>query len=206
MKILSFSDVHLLESPVEQLQSIIQSEKIDIVILLGGLFPEASTNEVSGKKLQTKKKKTQERQNSNILELNWLLIPILVIPDEKDLKNNYLIRQMQGQEAVWIRYIHNKGTIIDSWFIFSITESQNDDQESLMKNIEEYSKIAPDKSILLYIGKKRLNFPNVHSIFLTNGSKIPNTNSFVVTIDSIGEGAVTIIDLEKKTVNSMLVQ
>ena len=75
-----------------------------------------------------------------------------------------------------------------------------------MKNIEEYAKIAPDKSILLYIGNKRLNFPSVHSIFLTNDSKIPNTNSFVVTIDSIGEGTVTIIDLEKKTVNSMLVQ
>ena len=201
MKILSFSDINLLDSPLEKLQSIITSENIDIVILLGGLFP-ILTEETSEKK----RKKSQDPQNSNILELNWLLVPILIIPDETDLKSKHLIKQVQGQEAVWIRYIHNKGTIIDSWFIFSITESEDEDQEIFLKNIEEYSKIAPDRSILLYIGNKRISFPKVSTILLNHENTNSNDNSFIVSIDSIKDHTVTIIDLDKKTVSSMSVQ
>ena len=201
MKILSFSDINLLDSPLEKLQSIITSENIDIVILLGGLFSKSSGDQ-PGKK----KKKSQDTQNSKILELNWLLVPILVIPDEEDLKLNRLIKQVQGQEAVWIRYIHNKGTIIDSWFIFSITETEEDNHESLMKNIEEYSKIAPDRSILLYIGKNRVSFPKVSAILLKQDFSGNNNDSFIVSIDSISDQTVTIIDLDQKTVSSMSVQ
>ena len=211
MKILAFSDINLLESPVEKLQSIVTTEQIDVVILLGGLFPKIETlAKEKGKKLNKKNnaspEKAKELEKLDIMQLNWLLIPILVIPDQNDLKMTYLIKQIQGQEAVWIRYIHNKGTIIDSWFIFSITESEEEEQESMMKTIEEYSKIAPDRSILLYIGKKRISFPNISSVFLNQDTKKTESNSFVVTVDSIKDNTVTIIDLDAKTVNSMLVQ
>lgn len=206
MKILSFSDVYLLNAPIEKLQSIIQEENIDIIILMGGLFPTNLSEDNSNKKIKLKKNIYQEKVETNILKLNWLLIPVLVIPDQNDLKNPKLLRQIQGQEAVWIRYIYNKGTVIDSWFIFSVTEDSENDQETLMKNIEEYSKVAPDRSILLFIGNKRFNFPEVYSIFLTGKAKIPNTSSFFVSIDSISENKVTIIDLEKKIINSILVQ
>lgn len=206
MKILTFSDIYLLKSPVEKLQSIIQSENIDIVILMGGLFPRIMSEDNSSNKASIRKNKKQESSNINILELNWLLIPVLVIPDMEDLKAPSLIRQVQGQEAVWIRYIHNKGTIIDSWFIFSVTEGTESNPEELMKNIEEYSKVAPDRSILLYIGDKRINFPNVYCTLLSSNSKNVEANSFLVSVDTIKDETVTIIDLEKKTVNSILVQ
>ncbi len=206
MKIIALSDIYLLDSPVEKLQSIITTENVDIVILLGGLFPKIdSDNKIENKPFK-KKKGSSGLQSSNILELNWLLIPVFVIPNEDDLKHNSLIKQIQGQEAVWIRYIHNKGTIIDSWFIFSITESEDEEQEEMVKNIEEYSKVAPDRSILLYIGKKRITFPNVSAIFLTQDSKVPESNSFVVSVDSLKDNSITLIDLDKKTVNSMLLQ
>ena len=206
MKILSFSDIYLLNSPVEKLQSIIQSENIDIVILMGGLFPRELNENKKPNKASTKKNKRQEKANINILELNWLLIPVLVNPDQEDLKSTSLIRQVQGQEAVWIRYIHNKGTIIDSWFIFSVTEGSESNSEELMKSIENYSNVAPDRSILLYIGDKRISFPNIYCTLLSGNSKSVEANSFLVSVDTMKDETVTIIDLEKKTVNSILVQ
>ena len=75
-----------------------------------------------------------------------------------------------------------------------------------MKNIEEYSKIAPDRSILLYIGKNRVSFPKVSAILLKQDFSGNNNDSFIVSIDSISDQTVTIIDLDQKTVSSMSVQ
>lgn len=206
MRLLSFSDVSVLEAPVEKLQSIVESEKIDAIVLLGGLFPIAHSESKTLSKNTVKEKKQSEIQSSTILELNWLLIPIYVIPNKDDLNNKKLIRQVQGQEAVWIRYLHNKGTILDNWFIFGITDSENDeDLKELLQTIEEYAKVAPDRSILLYPGQKHIQFPNVHAILCSQNTPNSNSNSFVVSVDSMKEKQITIIDLEKKTVNSLLI-
>ena len=177
MRILALSDIHRLESPVEKLQSIINSEKIDAIILLGGLFANQNSSDEEKSKTSIKKKKSNDTPATNILELNWLLIPVFVIPDESDLKDNKHIRQVQGQEAVWIRFLHNKGTILDNWFIFGITETEEEkESENLLKIVEEYSKIAPDRSLLIYSGNKRLQFPEIYAIvafagtFIINGS------------------------------------
>ena len=206
MKILAFSDVSVLESPVEKLQPIILEEKIDAVLLMGGLFSNNTTKKQQKDIEVIKKRKSKNQQTTSIPELNWLLIPILVIPDIEDLKMNKLIKQVQGQETVWVRFLHDKGTILDNWFIFSITESPEADYESLLKNIEEYAKLAPENSILLYSGEKRLNFPLVNAIILSNKSKKPDLETFIVSVDSIKEGIVTIIDLDKKTVNSLVIE
>jgi hypothetical protein len=206
MKILTFSDIALLESPFQKLQSIVESEKIDLVILLGGLFPKPKQTDKNEDIKKPKVKKIKEERSINILELNWLLIPIITIPDLEDLKMKDLISQIQAQDAIWIRYIHNKGTIIDSWFFFSVTDSESEEYESLRKNIENYSKLSPDRSVLLYVGVRKLQFPSVDFIFLPNKANIPNISAFIVSVDSIKEGTVTIVDLDKKTVNSLLVQ
>lgn len=205
MKLLAFSDVSSLDSPVEKLQPIILEEKIDAILLLGGLFPSNKTNQQQDNKEIIKKRKNKDQNVTSIPELNWLLIPILVIPDLEDLKKNKLIKQVQGQETVWVRYLHDKGTILDNWFIFCITESPEADYESLIKNIEEYAKLAPENSILLYAGEKKLSFPSVHAIILSNKCKKPELSSFIVSVDSIKDGVVTIIDLDKKTVNSLVI-
>ena len=140
MKILAFSDVSVLESPVEKLQPIILEEKIDAVLLMGGLFSNNTTKKQQKDIEVIKKRKSKNQQTTSIPELNWLLIPILVIPDIEDLKMNKLIKQVQGQETVWVRFLHDKGTILDNWFIFSITESPEADYEYVLKNIEEYAK------------------------------------------------------------------
>ena len=207
MRLLSFSDIYSIELSIEKLQSIIESEKIDAVVLLGGLFSEKPKHLEVKSKTNPKSKKNIVSPSTNILELNWLLIPIFVVPDNNDLKYNKLIRQIQGQEAIWIRYIYNKGTILDNWFIFSITESESDDDsKELFKTVEEYAKVAPDRSVLLYTGQKKMQFPNVHTILISKDNMTSNTNSFLVTVDSLKEKTVTIIDLDKKTVNSMLLE
>lgn len=207
MRLLSFSDVYALESPIEKLQSIIETEKIDAIVLLGGLFPNFQNESKTQSKNSVRTKKQTDIQSTNILELNWLLIPIYVIPDKNDLNNKKLIRQFQGQEAVWIRYIHNKGTILDNWFIFSISDSDNEeDIKVLLKTVEEYSKVAPDRSILLYTGEYKIQFPNVHATLVSKITPNNNSNSFIVSVDSIKEREITIIDLDKKTVNSMLLE
>lgn len=205
MKLLAFSDVSSLDSPVEKLQPIILEEKIDAILLLGGLFSTNKTKELQGNKEASKKRKNKDQHITSIPELNWLLIPILVVPDLEDLKMNKLIKQVQGQETVWVRYLHDKGTILDNWFIFCITESPEADYESLIKNIEEYSKLAPENSILLYAGEKKLNFPPVHAIILSNKSKKSDLSSFIVSVDSIKDGVVTIIDMDNQTVNSLVI-
>lgn len=206
MKILAFSDIYILDSPNEKLQSLVMNEKIDIILLLGGLFNNEKSGSIKENPKKIKKKKNQKQEITLIPELNWLLIPILVVPDEQDLQMSKLIKQIQGQETVWVRFIHNKGTIIDNWFIFGITYSSDDENQEIMKNIQEYSKLAPDHSILIYSGDKKMKFPKMHTIILSNQGKTSETDAFIVNVDSLRDNMVTIIDLDNKAVNSLVLE
>ena len=134
---------------MDLLRPIIDEEKPDCIILVGGLF--SSRN--STKKNSTKTEFEYNTENK-ILELNWFLIPVLIIPDELDTLHKKGIKRLQNQDMIWIRWINDKGTLLDGWLIAGMGGLA--DNIKISEDLIKYNQLAKDRVIAIISATKKI--------------------------------------------------
>ena len=196
MNILAISDYYRLGDRINILTKIIEEYNIDVITLVGGLFSENNTDiKIKGKKWAQERKRKNEA--NNIKQLNWLLKPVIVIPSPSDLGKKQLIKQVQAQDTINIRFINNKSTLLDNWLFLGLTSN--------LSSISEYLPFGEDKLVVIYTGsdKPNLEFNKELTIISKVDLKSNNYSGFIVPIDSLEKNVVTLIDLDVKSVNSI---
>lgn len=213
MKILAVSDINKVNTSFDEFKSIIESENIDLIILLGGLFNSTiegsnnnydNTGHIKNKIMKSKPKISLSNDSNHILSLNWILKPVIVLPSVNDLKERKLLKKIQAQDTIWIRFLLNKSTIIDDYLFLGITDSIS--EEEIKKLIKDYYNLSKENLVILYDGNKD-HFSNFNDLKLNIISRDDikvnsHIESFLVNVDSLINKNVTIIDFDKKIVKT----
>lgn len=213
MKILAVSDINKVNTSFDEFKSIIESENIDLIILLGGLFNSTiegsnnnydNTGHIKNKIMKSKPKISLSNDSNYILSLNWILKPVIVLPSVNDLKERKLLKKIQAQDTIWIRFLLNKSTIIDDYLFLGITDSIS--EEEIKKLIKDYYNLSKENLVILYDGNKD-HFSNFNDLKLNIISRDDikvnsHIESFLVNVDSLINKNVTIIDFDKKIVKT----
>lgn len=216
LKFLVFTGTNEIDfsSKREKLHSIVESESIDGLILFGNLFSSQEMRKVTKSKNNDTEKvkaliKKKQKQNvkgilgrnnqiddvSSILSLNWLGIPVFVVPSPEDSKSNK-IKRLQGQDTVFVRVLNNTSSLIKNWLIIGASD------EGHVKN---YLHLGNENTLFLYTAKEKNLFKknlfrtgkiNLLSVELINNK---NKKSFLISTEAITDAnEILVLDLSEK--------
>lgn len=187
MKLLVFSGIHSVQSSFETIMPILDSENPDIVILLGDLFPDFN---------DTIDSSMLDIYTNNILQLNLIERPVFVIPSRKDLDYS-IIKKLQKKTEFWIRWLHNKGTIIDGFLFYGVGGGLESEQ---VDNIKKYNSMAPDHFIVLIADeiKENVDLKSPSLTLVTSDNNLNLSRGWTETVDHLKEKKMSIFDIDKK--------
>lgn len=188
MKLLVFSGIHSVQSSFETIMPILDSENPDIVILLGDLFPDFD---------DTIDSSMLDIYSNNILQLNLIGRPVFVIPSRKDLDYSN-IKKLQKKTEFWIRWLHNKGTIIDGFLFYGVGGGL--ESEQLNNIIQKYNSMAPDHFIVLIADeiKENLDLISPSLTLVTSDNNLNLSRGWIETVNHLKEKKMNIFDIDKK--------
>jgi Icc-related predicted phosphoesterase len=200
-----------------KISEIIENENIDVVILFGGLFKLSVSEESDKSEKKVKMKQKIRRKNktnvdkfneaNNILSLNWLGKPVIVVPSPNDLEKTNLIKQIQGQDMIFIRFLNNSSTLIGNWLfvgVINTSTSMKDKEIEIM--LESYLGMEDENILFLATGEVADIFNNKKVNLVSFVSpKNTDSNSFIILAKENKSNFVQTIDLTNKIVNSFFI-
>lgn len=195
MKILTITDFYLIGDRINQVSQLLSEYEIDAIALVGGLFSNSGSDDENKKNRSKKKTKFVKSEANLIRQLNWLLKPVLVVPSPADLTQNSLIKQIQAQDTINIRYINQKSTVLNNWLFLGLSK---------LKNLEDYFRLKIENLVVLYTGENESPPENKFDFVLLTKHSYNQTNGiFSVKIDSLTANLVTMVDLENRSVTAI---
>lgn len=212
MKLLVLSNVKALPQPLALLSPLVEDHDPDALVVLGGLFPPSPSPShnpsAGGQPRPVKKGKKGEDDPSEVVtQLNWLTRPVFVVPDSSDLQMPKLVKKVQGQDLVFLRWIQAKGSPLDGWLFVGGGAGMT--ASDVGKLVGQYELLAPGQVIVLLSGLEQALLPEVANpalVLVGPSTPVPSNAGWVVQVGDVGEkGAVTLVDIEEKTTEELLV-